>query len=106
MRFKWVSTLPTSAGDPSGLWASEPNDEGNYIVDLHLHRIAKPRQVALVMNQIPGVVENGLFIDICDSVVIGYGDGKVETRDINEGTVETDRLDFVESDNLFADLND
>ena len=54
----------------------------------------------------PGVVENGLFIDICDAVVIGYGDGKVEVRDINAGTVEETRLDFVENDNLFMDLTD
>jgi ribose 5-phosphate isomerase A len=46
-------------------------DEGNYILDLHLKRIGNPRQLALVLNQIPGVVENGLFIDICDIVVIG-----------------------------------
>jgi ribose 5-phosphate isomerase A len=37
---------------------------------------------------------------------VGYGDGKVEVRDINEGTIETDRLEFMESDNLFADLGD
>ena len=41
-----------------------------------------------------------------DIVIIGHGNGKVETRDINEGTVEEDRLDFVESDNLFSDLQD
>ncbi|UWR25349.1 ribose-5-phosphate isomerase RpiA [Sulfitobacter sp. S223] len=81
-------------------------DEGNYILDLHLNRIGNARQLALVINQMPGVVENGLFIDICDTVVIGYGDGKVEVRDINEGTVDTERLDFVESDNLFSDLSD
>ncbi|QFT64033.1 ribose 5-phosphate isomerase A [Roseivivax halotolerans] len=81
-------------------------DEGNYIIDLYLGRIGNPRQMALVLNQMPGVVENGLFIDICDKVIIGYGDGRVETRDINEGTVETDRLDFVEDDNLFSDLGD
>ena len=81
-------------------------DEGNRILDLHLTRIGNPRQVAMVLNQIPGVVENGLFIDICDTVVIGYGDGRVETRDINQGTVEHDRLDFVETDNLFTDLAD
>ena len=81
-------------------------DEGNHILDLHLNRIGNPRQLALVLNQIPGVVENGLFIDICDTVVIGYGDGKVEVRDINEGTIETDRIDFVETDNLFADLGE
>ncbi len=79
-------------------------DEGNHIIDLHLNRIGHPRQLAMVLNQMPGVVENGLFIDICDTVVIGYGDGRVEVRDINEGTIEEDRLDFVEDDNLFTDL--
>ncbi|MHC0053233.1 ribose-5-phosphate isomerase RpiA [Actibacterium sp. D379-3] len=79
-------------------------DEGNFIVDMHLTRIGNPRQLALVINQIPGVVENGLFIDICDVVVIGHGDGRVELRDINAGTVEEDKIDFLDNDNLFADL--
>ncbi|WP_420860799.1 ribose-5-phosphate isomerase RpiA [Algirhabdus cladophorae] len=81
-------------------------DEGNYILDMHLNRIANSRQLSLVINQIPGIVENGLFIDICDAVVIGYGDGRVEVRDINEGTVETDKIDFLDNDNLFSDLSD
>jgi ribose 5-phosphate isomerase A len=81
-------------------------DEGNYILDLHLNRIGNARQLSLVLNQMPGLVENGLFIDICDTVVIGCGDGRVEVRDINAGTSSTERLDFVESDNLFADLGD
>ncbi|AXI54024.1 Ribose-5-phosphate isomerase A (plasmid) [Pseudoseohaeicola sp. NH-UV-7] len=81
-------------------------DEGNHILDLHLNRIGNPRQLALVLNQMPGVVENGLFIDICDTVVIGYGDGRVEVRDINKGTVDQDRVDFTENDNLFTDLAD
>lgn len=80
-------------------------DEGNYIVDLHLNRIGNPRQLGLMLNQIPGVVENGLFIDICDVVIIGHGDGTVELRDINEGTVETDQIDFNEAENIFADLD-
>lgn len=81
-------------------------DEGNHILDLHLNRIGNPRQLAMVLNQMPGVVENGLFIDICDVVVVGYGDGRAEVRDINAGTVTTDRLDFVETENLFADMED
>lgn len=81
-------------------------DEGNHILDLHLNRIGNARQLAMVLNQVPGVVENGLFVDICDIVIVGYGDGRVETRDINQGTIESDRLDFVESDNLFSDLMD
>ncbi|SIS49940.1 ribose-5-phosphate isomerase RpiA [Phaeovulum vinaykumarii] len=81
-------------------------DEGNYIVDLHLNRIGNARQLALVLNQIPGVVENGLFIDICDVVIVGQGDGRVEIRDINQGTVQHDRIDFLETENLFTDLGD
>ncbi|RYG90699.1 ribose-5-phosphate isomerase RpiA [Loktanella sp. IMCC34160] len=81
-------------------------DEGNHILDLHLNRIGNARQLSLVLNQIPGVVENGLFIDICDAVVIGYGDGRVEVRDINEGSVEKEKFDFLDDDNLFSDLGD
>lgn len=79
-------------------------DEGNYILDLHLNRIGNPRQLAMILNQMPGVVENGLFIDICDTVVIGFGDGRVELRDINAGTVTHDRIDVVENENLFTDI--
>ena len=81
-------------------------DEGNHILDLHLGRIGDPRQLSLVLNQIPGVVENGLFVDICDTVIVGFGDGRIELRDINTGETENERLDFVENENMFADLGD
>jgi ribose 5-phosphate isomerase A len=81
-------------------------DEANYILDLHLHRIGNARQLALVLNQIPGVVENGLFIDICDIVVIGHGDGRVTVRDITSGAVAEDRVDFAPPENIFADLGE
>ncbi len=80
-------------------------DEGNHILDLHLQRIGNARQLALVLNQVPGVVENGLFIDICDKVVVGHGNGRVEIRDINEGTVETEHSPD-NSENLFLDIAD
>ncbi|SEN20482.1 ribose-5-phosphate isomerase [Loktanella fryxellensis] len=81
-------------------------DEGNHILDLHLTRIGNARQLALVLNQIPGVVENGLFIDICDIVITGYGDGRVTVHDINAGTQQETRYDVQDNDNLFADLDD
>jgi ribose 5-phosphate isomerase A len=81
-------------------------DEGNYILDLNLKRIGNPRQLALVLNQIPGVVENGLFIDICDVVVIGDVDGKVTVRDIYTGRIEDGSVDLAQSMNIFADLED
>ena len=66
-------------------------DEGNYILDLHLHRIGDARQLCLVLNQIPGVVENGLFLDVCDVVVIGHGDGSVEMRE-HAGAADADNI--------------
>ncbi|MFQ3183341.1 MAG: ribose 5-phosphate isomerase A [Octadecabacter sp.] len=81
-------------------------DEGNHILDLHLNRIGNSRQFSFVINQIPGVVENGLFIDVCEKVIIGYGDGRVEVRHINEGLIEKNRIVFPKTDNLFADLDD
>ena len=90
------------------LSGTEPfkTDEGNYILDLHLRRIAQPAQVSLVLNQIPGVVENGLFLDICDVLVIGNADGTVEVRDINNGTIEHERVDVSDSENLFVEVRD
>jgi len=81
-------------------------DEGNLILDLHLRRIGNPRQLALVLNQIPGVVENGLFLDICDVVIMGGADGSVEVRDINTGTVTHERIDLREEDNIFVAIGD
>ena len=80
-------------------------DEGHFILDLHLKRIENPRELSLVINQIPGVVENGLFLDVADAIVIGFGDGRVEVRDINNGTVEQERIDILTQDNLFADID-
>jgi len=79
-------------------------DEGNRILDLHLKTIGNPRKLALALNQIAGVVENGLFIDICDVVAIGHGDGRVELRDGVEGTVTQRSVDFAENENIFTEL--
>jgi ribose 5-phosphate isomerase A len=80
------------------------SDEGNRILDLDLKRIGNPRQLSLMLNQIPGVVENGLFIDICDVVVIGHSDARVEVRDIQAGSTTEERIALADEDNIFADL--
>lgn len=79
-------------------------DEGNFILDLHLKRIGNARQLALVLNQIPGVVENGLFVDMCDVVITGHADGRVEVRDINAGTFEEERVAVEPTANIFDDI--
>lgn len=79
-------------------------DHGNHILDLTLGRIGNPRHLSLALNQIPGVVENGLFIDICDAVVIGHADGRHELRDIADGTVDQGRIQLDEPVNIFSDI--
>ncbi len=81
-------------------------DEGNLILDLHLKAIGDTRQLAMILNQIPGVVENGLFVDMCDVVVTGHGNGRVEIYDLNKGSSEDVRFGLDENVNIFADLND
>lgn len=117
VRFGWQSTRSlieelTETMDVMGRTTSlrmnkdQPyvTDEGHYIVDLHLERIGNPRQLGMVLNQIPGVVENGLFIDICDAVVVGHGDGKVEVTDLNNGTREESQISFADDTNAFSDI--
>ena len=47
-------------------------DNGNYILDCHFPEgLADPADVERRIDGIPGVVENGLFIGIADTVVVG-----------------------------------
>ncbi|WBU65235.1 ribose-5-phosphate isomerase RpiA [Paracoccus aerodenitrificans] len=57
--------------------AAYRTDEGNLILDLALERIEDPARLSAALNAIPGVVENGLFLHICDLAIIGRPDGSV-----------------------------
>lgn len=52
-------------------------DEGNLILDLALDMIVQPARLAQGLNAIPGVVEHGLFLGMCDLALIGSPDGGV-----------------------------
>ncbi|TRD22455.1 ribose-5-phosphate isomerase RpiA [Palleronia caenipelagi] len=79
-------------------------DEGHHILDLHLGRIGAPGRLAQSLLSLPGVVETGLFIDICDVLITGHGDGRVEIRDLDAGTVTEDRVTLGADDNIFRAL--
>ncbi len=68
-------------------------DCGNFIIDCRLKRIGDADELASQLNAIPGVVETGLFIDICDRVIVGYEDGGVEILEIDDEDEDED--DFV-----------
>lgn len=54
-------------------------EAGHLIVDVHLARIDNPRELEIHLNQIPGVVETGLFVGRTDLLIVGTSQG-VETH--------------------------
>jgi len=50
-------------------------DGGHYILDAHLGRIELPEVLALALNQVPGVVEHGLFLGLATAAFLAGGDG-------------------------------
>ena len=49
-------------------------DQGNYIIDCHFRKIENPKLLEHQLNMIPGVVENGLFINLCTKMILADGE--------------------------------
>lgn len=50
-------------------------DEGNFILDCGFGQIADPALLARTLNDIPGVVEHGLFVAMTDMVIVAGENG-------------------------------
>ena len=50
-------------------------DSKNLIYDLSIGLIKEPSIINDLLNSIPGVVENGLFVDMANIVILGEMDG-------------------------------
>ncbi len=50
-------------------------DSNNDIIDLHLHQIDHPHELALALDQMTGIVEHGLFLDLVNTVIVGRENG-------------------------------
>ena len=59
-------------------------EAGHLILDVHLARIDQPRDLEMVLNQIPGIVETGLFVGRTDLLIVGTPDG-TETYNAKKG---------------------
>ena len=47
-------------------------DQGNLILDVLFNDgIKNPKDIEMKINNIPGVLENGLFVDLTDKVLVG-----------------------------------
>ncbi|WP_412988728.1 ribose-5-phosphate isomerase RpiA [Pediococcus siamensis] len=50
-------------------------DSKNYVIDLHLGAIAHPHQLADYLIKQVGIVEQGLFLDMVNTVIVGRQNG-------------------------------
>lgn len=73
-QFGGVPTLRQREGKPF------VTDQGHYIIDCALSRIEDVPKLNHQLNQLPGVVENGLFVDMTDRLIIGSPDGITEKK--------------------------
>ncbi len=53
-------------------------DHGNYIIDISFGVINNMEAINSALQNIPGVIETGLFIGMANKALIGYPDGQTE----------------------------
>lgn len=59
-------------------------DQGNMVIDVKFDKIEQPAELEKTLNNIPGVLENGLFIGVTDLILVGeIIDGKPSVRSIS-----------------------
>ena len=58
-------------------------DQGNMVVDVKFETIDNPADLEKTLNNIPGVLENGIFVGVTDLVLVGeVKDGQPVVREI------------------------
>jgi ribose 5-phosphate isomerase A len=82
-----MRALTTLGGKPElrmGIKKAGPvvTDQGNLVIDVKFEAIANPAELEKTINNLPGVLENGLFVGVTDLVLVGeIIDGKPSVRE-------------------------
>ncbi|NES98120.1 MAG: ribose-5-phosphate isomerase RpiA [Desertifilum sp. SIO1I2] len=58
-------------------------DQGNFVIDVKFNTIENPAELEKALNNIPGVLENGLFVGVADLILVGeVQEGQPVVREI------------------------
>ena len=58
-------------------------DQGNMVIDVTFDTIDNPDELEKILNNIPGVLENGIFVNCADLVLVGeVKDGQPVVRQL------------------------
>ncbi len=96
-----VNVAPRTAGDAPFI-----TDEGHYILDLELGRIANPRLLDNALRAIAGVVETGLFLEMADSIIMADGDGLVESKETSDSKWKETRYELADLADMLLQYQD
>jgi ribose 5-phosphate isomerase A len=83
-----MRTLEQLGGQPElrmGIKKDGPviTDQGNMVLDVTFSNITDPARLEKTLNNIPGVLENGIFVDLANVILIGeIQDGQPIVREI------------------------
>ncbi|MBI1211106.1 MAG: ribose-5-phosphate isomerase RpiA [Alphaproteobacteria bacterium] len=56
-------------------------DQGNYIADVGCEFIPDPEELARALSGVPGIVDHGLFLGMCQTLILGHTHGlEIVTR--------------------------
>ncbi len=55
-------------------------DSGNYILDCSMGLIHSPENLSMWLNGQPGIIENGLFLQMADRIIVAEGEAIVEYK--------------------------
>lgn len=57
-------------------------DQGNLVIDVKFDQIDNPAELEKTLNNLPGVLENGLFVGVADVIMVGeVKDGQPSVRE-------------------------
>ncbi len=82
-----IRQLEALGGEPElrmGIKKAGPvvTDQGNLVIDVKFDGIDNPRELETKINNLPGVLENGLFVGVADVILVGeIIDGKPSVRE-------------------------
>ncbi len=82
-------------------------DNGNFILDCNFGIIEDPITLDMLLKEVPGVVENGMFLDVADYVIIAGPDGVevMEPEEIDFSDMEDfDVIDEAEAARMVEDI--
>ena len=79
-------------------------DESNNIIDYKLSKIEDANELSNKLNSLPGVVENGIFVNLCSKVIVAEPNGNIVLHTLGGKVFDFQNLEINEMNSLNAKI--